>query len=451
MLRKVSALFRLEGIASRKQYLISGLALFSIKYALDLFAVSVVFHKIWLPWDYLNIHFRELDWADRRTVLFSCLMLALALPFIWAGVAITLRRLRSAKLPSTLVWLFFVPYLNLLFFLFLLIAPEKEAANVRPVMIARTQGIWPSIFVITVVCLGLFIFSTEMLQSYGWGLFIGIPFFVGFVPGLLNGRSFGFWRSFRFALLAHGILATCLLMFAFEGILCLAMAAPLTLTTSAFGVLIGRTLCPGAQCDLDTPTLCCMGALLLPLVAIEKQFQIIAPEFQVSSSVEIQAPPELVWREVVAFSEIPEPEEWIFRSGIAYPTRAKIDGSGVGATRHCIFSTGEFIEPIQKWQPPELLQFTVTTNPPPLKELSFYSINPPHLHNFFISHAGQFKLHPTTSGTRLEGTTWYSHNLYPSIYWRFWSDYIIHKIHLRVLNHIRDQVECKKTPSTGNQ
>lgn len=240
-------------------------------------------------------------------------------------------------------------------------------------------------------------------------------------------------------------------MFAFEGILCLAMAAPLTLTTSAFGVLIGRTLSPGAQHDLDTPTLCCMGALLLPLVAIEKQFQIIAPEFQVSSSVEIQAPPELVWREVVAFSEIPEPEEWIFRSGIAYPIRAKIDGSGVGATRHCIFSTGEFIEPIQKWQPPELLQFTVTTNPPPLKELSFYSINPPHLHNFFISHADQFKLHPTTSGTRLEGTTWYSHNLYPSIYWRFWSDYIIHKIHLRVLNHIRDQVESKKTPSTGNQ
>lgn len=202
MLRKISALFRLEGITSRKQYLISGLGLFSIKYALDLFAVSVVFHKIWLPWDYLNIHFRELDWADRRTVLFSCLMLALALPFIWAGVVITLKRLRSAKLPSTLVWLFFVPYLNLLFFLFLLIAPEKEAANVRPVMIARTQGIWPTIFVITVVCLGLFIFSTEMLQSYGWGFLLAYRFSLVLCRGCSTGGAsdFGaainslFWR-----------------------------------------------------------------------------------------------------------------------------------------------------------------------------------------------------------------------------------------------------------------
>ena len=46
-------------------------------------------------------------------------------------------------------------------------------------------------------------------------------------------------------------------------------------------------------------------------------------------------------------------------------------------------------------------------------------------------------------GTRLEGTTWYQHGLWPSQYWRLWSDAIIHKIHLRVLRHIRDEVEAR--------
>ena len=33
----------------------------------------------------------------------------------------------------------------------------------------------------------------------------------------------------------------------------------------------------------------------------------------------IDAPPETVWRHVVAFSELPAPEDWLFRIGIAYP------------------------------------------------------------------------------------------------------------------------------------
>jgi len=45
--------------------------------------------------------------------------------------------------------------------------------------------------------------------------------------------------------------------------------------------------------------------------------------------------------------------------------------------------------------------------------------------------------------TRLEGATWYQHTMWPAAYWHLWSDYIIHKIHLRVLEHIREAVENK--------
>ena len=43
--------------------------------------------------------------------------------------------------------------------------------------------------------------------------------------------------------------------------------------------------------------------------------------------------------------------------------------------------------------------------------------------------------------TRLEGTTWYTNRIWPSGYWRLWSDLIIHRIHLRVLNHIKNVSE----------
>jgi hypothetical protein len=78
-----------------------------------------------------------------------------------------------------------------------------------------------------------------------------------------------------------------------------------------------------------------------------------------------------------------------------------------------------------------------------MTELSPYSgFAPRHLHGYFISKEGQFRLVPLTGGrTMLEGTTWYQHGLWPAQYWRWWSDAIVHRIHLRVLHHIRALAE----------
>ena len=161
------------------------------------------------------------------------------------------------------------------------------------------------------------------------------------------------------------------------------------------------------------------------------------------TSVEIAAPPTIVWKQVVTFSEIPEPTELLFRTGIAYPIRARIDGHGPGAVRTCEFSTGPFVEPIRVWDEPRLLSFDVTRNPAPMNEWSPYgAIDTPHLHGYLVSEHGQFLLTPLPNGhTLLEGTTWYRHGLEPAGYWRYWSDYVIHRIHLRVLTHIKKLAE----------
>jgi len=61
------------------------------------------------------------------------------------------------------------------------------------------------------------------------------------------------------------------------------------------------------------------------------------PVFVVRTTIEVNAPPEKVWNQVVAFAEIPPPKELLFRAGIAYPIRAEISGHGVGAVRHWHF------------------------------------------------------------------------------------------------------------------
>jgi hypothetical protein len=78
-----------------------------------------------------------------------------------------------------------------------------------------------------------------------------------------------------------------------------------------------------------------------------------------------------------------------------------------------------------------------------MKELSPYeSIYAPHLESGLRSRAGEFRLIALPGGrTRLEGSTWYRLGIHPDAYWRVYSDAIIHRIHLRVLEHIKRLAE----------
>lgn len=173
-----------------------------------------------------------------------------------------------------------------------------------------------------------------------------------------------------------------------------------------------------------------------------------APLFRVATRTEVDAPIETVWKHVIEFTELPPPREILFQLGIAYPIRAEINGSGRGAVRNCIFSTGTFVEPIEIWDSPRLLRFSVTANPPPLQEWTPYrEIHPRHLNGFLITKQGQFELEPLPGQrTLLVGTTWYQHTLWPTRYWQLWSDGIIHIIHRRVLNHVKGLAEQDTEP-----
>jgi hypothetical protein len=295
---------------------------------------------------------------------------------------------------------------------------------------------------LTVFIAGLLtIWGIYGIGQYGIALFILTPVFIGAGSTILYGLNKDITRrdAWQIGYLTLAIFLAVLLVFAIEGIICVFMAAPFGLLLTWVGSLIGFSIVNKNSNNASTTFLLLVG--IIPTTAfLEKDS---SPTLvSVVSSIQIDAPPHVVWKNVIEFPQLDEPEDFIFKTGIAYPINARIKGNGVGATRHCNFTTGSFVEPVTVWDEPRLLKFAVVEQPQPMKELSFWDVDAPHLHDYFVSKQGQFKLSRLPNGkTLLEGTTWYYHNIKPAVYWQLWSNYIIHKIHNRVLMHIKKNSE----------
>jgi hypothetical protein len=285
-----------------------------------------------------------------------------------------------------------------------------------------------------------------LLHNYGWGLFVALPFAMGLVSVLIYaGTEQRTFASCMFvSMLSVAFAGLFMFVFAAEGAICLIMAAPIGLILALLGGMVAYAIV-GKHARPLSPTDMVLVLAAVPLtMGMEYQAQDRPPLLSVTTSLIIDAPPDRVWPHVVSFPPIPEQRDWVLHTGVAYPTCARIDGQGVGATRHCIFTTGEFVEPIKVWDEDRLLRFSVAHQPEPMEELSPYPhLKTTHLDGYFQSSEGELRLTPLPNGkTLLEGTTWYTDQIWPSQYWQLWSDTIIHHIHLRVLNHIKNLSEA---------
>lgn len=449
-----------HGVVSRGRYALLGTALFFIKHNLDRFIAAFVFDRRWSLTSYWKpSELFTLPALPEADIGFYATMLAVALIFIWIGVTLTLRRLRDADLPLWLVVFFFAPVVNLFFFLLLCLFPSKqqmESASRSPTVLRRmldrmipesqvgSAGV--GIAVTLLFAFAATQFSIIALENYGWGLFVGVPFFIGLAAVLVYGyqRPRGLGACLGVSLLGISLFGLALIAFAVEGLICIMMAAPIGAVLALFGGAIGYAIQHRGEHHAATFRVYTAMFLLVPLVMTWETLDAQPPRtLPIRTSVVIDAPPARVWQHVVSFAELPEPDDLLFRLGYAYPVRAEINGRGVGAVRHCVFSTGAFVEPIEIWDEPRLLRFSVVEQPPAMREWSPYgAIKTPHLDDYLVSRGGQFHLTELPDGrTLLEGTTWYEVRIFPESYWRAMSDMIIHRIHRRVLDHVKHLAE----------
>lgn len=287
--------------------------------------------------------------------------------------------------------------------------------------------------------------SFVVLGVYGWALFLLTPF----VLGLLSARVLlaadpeaSGARTLVAAVVANGLAAALLVAVALEGAICIVLSLPISMPMAVVGAWVAH----GLRGDALVTRPVALAVLSVPLVmGMEAGAGREPPSRAVTTSVVVDAPPEVVWRHVIRFPPLPEPTGLAFRYGVAYPQSATLEGRGVGAIRRCRFTTGDFVEPITVWDPPRRLAFSVRSQPEPMEELSPWGeVHAPHLDSFLRSRRGQFRLVALPGGrTRLEGTTWYENRMWPARYWLAWSDEIIGSIHEQVLTHVERLAEAE--------
>ena len=288
--------------------------------------------------------------------------------------------------------------------------------------------------------------SADIFEVYGSGIFLATPLLCGIVAVWIYNRK-GKKRigeSISVSFIAGCISLLGFLVVGFEGLICLAMAIPVVLPLFLIGGLIGYAISNAIGKRIVSDITVMILIMTVPLfMGFESNDTHEATVRKAVTTVAIDAPINKVWQEVIQFSKIPEPTEFLFRIGIAYPTDARIQGIGVGAIRYCNFSTGSFVEPITHWEVNQKLAFDVLEQPEPMTEISPHTgIHPPHLDWAIRSVKGQFILKQREDGlVELEGTTWFYTVMEPEPYWSSITERMIHMIHRRVLNHIKDTVE----------
>ena len=380
-----------------------------------------------------------------------------SVPFIWIGTGLCIMRLRDAGLPRILVPIFFIPAVNVLFFIVCSLVPsavdergnsfEEKSRSLFARMLPDTDFSIAAFTIVVCSFIGVLgvLAGAYGLGNYGAPLFLGLPFFMGFLSALLYGarQRRTLKECVGVAFLSLFFTACALVCFLIEGIMCIAALLPVGAVLAFMGALVGysvQALPPEGSGRTQSSVVCGLAlavALMLPVPN--------SPTLTSVTKITVNRSPQDVWPHVIAFSEIAPPKEWLFLQGVAYPVRARIEGQGIGAIRYCEFSTGPFIEPITVWNEPHELRFTVTETPPALTEFNpLGTVIAPHLDGYFESLGGQFLLKEIASGvTEIQATTWYTHKVAPVWYWELISDPILHLIHKRVLEHIKKESERK--------
>lgn len=449
MRRLFALLFGLSLPVSRKTYFLGGVSLMVLKYFGDVaiyYAASGQFLTV--------LEFLSPLALSREHLLRSAadihlwLAAAWALPFMWVGASMSMRRLIDAGTsPWHALW-FFVPAFNYVLMAALCFSPSAAEPLHRENSKEIEQGRLSFQVVLKGALFGLMLtaamtaFSVLVLGTYGNSLFIGTPFVIGVVTAFILNREARYPIRTTLGATFWSLIAASLgvMLFGLEGAICIVMAFPIALIIGFMGALLGRSLA-GYSYATKRPLSMLIG--ILPILATGDASFTQSAQYEVRTSIQIEASPAEVWPHVIGFAKISAPPPLVLTLGIAYPLYASIEGRGVGAIRRCEFTTGAFVEPITAWEEPTRLAFDVQSQPPPLTELSPYRhIHPPHLDGYFRSKRGEFRLLPLASGaTRLEGSTWYELDLHPKAYWRLWSHSLLHVIHRRVLEHIKREVE----------
>ena len=366
----------------------------------------------------------------------------------WALAALSFQRAADAGVSGWIAAWAIAPAIQVAAIAFLCIVPPRAPTEAPPV--ERGGGSSPAYWAAAAPgCLAaialtlLFVaLGTLVFGIYGYGLFVASPFVIGAVTAYIANRKqdLGVRLTVEVVMLATAIGSLALIAMALEGLVCLLMAAPLGFFVAVAGGLLGRAI----AVRLGSSPGQTMGAIaLVPLIFASESLMPTTTRFDTHQTIEINAPPAVVWQSIIRMDMRDEPVALPYRLGLAYPLAGEVVGEGVGALRRGEFSTGTALERVTEWLPDRKLAFVVEEDVPALRELSPYShVHAPHVRGYFLTNLTSFELVPLPGNrTQLVERTSHELKLEPILYWMPLARLVIDLNNDRVLRHIKRRAE----------
>ncbi|HWA62837.1 MAG TPA: hypothetical protein VG939_15755 [Caulobacteraceae bacterium] len=367
----------------------------------------------------------------------------------WVQVSLAFRRAQGARAHGGLATLAVVPGLQILVMAWLAVAPgrpapEPETEPSPPAVTGRATplAIVQGMLAGAALSVAAVFLGAVVLKTYGLSLFLFAPFLIGLASAFLANRRgrIGTGATMLVVMGALGLGALALLGVALEGVVCIVIASPLIAVAGVLGGLLGEALAVRGR---DRGRATASSVAVLPLLML---VELAAPPhatFTSAESIDVGAPPAAVWDSIVHMGPIPGGPAAPFRWGLAYPVRGVIYGSGVGAVRLGVFSTGKAYERVTEWRPDRRLTFIVLSDPPTMRELSPYAhVDAPHVKGYFRTTDARFDIEALPGGrSRLTLTTHHELDLEPALYWTPIAQWAVHANKRRVLAHFAAQAE----------
>jgi hypothetical protein len=257
------------------------------------------------------------------------------------------------------------------------------------------------------------------------------------IPVLMGIIGAWFWRKSDLsgrAIMGKSFLNGCLAIFLSsiflgEGIICLIIVSPLLFVSIIVGALIGRAMFREMNNRINSSIIGILLTVILTDYLSEHHY-----ENMVSDTIVVNAPPEKIWKNVVAFKRIKEKNKyWLFKAGLPSPVESTVEGYYLGSKRKCIFSNGyTFDEKIVAYDENKNLTFAITNQP-----------RDPEIMGHIDLEQGQFLLKDNGDGTTtLVGNSWYRLYVFPTWYYDTWAQSIVRNVHIRVMEHIKELSEA---------
>lgn len=279
----------------------------------------------------------------------------------------------------------------------------------------------------------------------------GVPFGLGALTVWVAERKlpvgWGAWLTLPWipAFLALGSA----LALAWEGLICVLLWIPLFMALSSLGGLLAG-LTRAALRASSQGRWVMAGVMVLPLLGSPAELSLSLPEDQrvVENTIDIYAPAEVVWANIIRVPAFQEDEHhfalshWI---GFPRPVEATLSHEGLGGVREATFEGNvRFVETINAWEDQRRLRFAIRadTDAIPTTTLDTHvTVGGP----FFDVLEGEYRLEPQDGFVRLRLSSIHRLSTHFNLYASLWTDFILWDVQRYILAILKERCEQPRT------